>query len=246
MTDGEVRGAGGRDGGTTVSGTGRAVLAGAGGVMFTRWTRRRGAPADEFLGAPSIAMGIAQQAQEDEARERARREILELGELLGRPGDQPCGDVRLQQRALDAYAAAEKVLDRAHDIADLAGALVLAHEGRHAFGAATAAAKGKKPPAAVPLCFFNPLHGVSARQVAWRPLGQWRAVEVRGCDECARRVKRRRPPDALSCRVHGRDVPYYEIDPSRSVWAATGYGQFCDDLIERVLAGHPPPHTHRS
>jgi len=49
-----------------------------------------------------------------------------------------------------------------------------------------------------------------------------------------------------SCRVHGRDVPYYEVDPSRSVWAATGYGQFCDDLIERVLAGHPPPHTHRS
>lgn len=103
--------------------------------------------------------------------------------------------------------------------------------------AATASGGGARAPAAVPLCFFNPLHGVSARRISWRPIGQRQVLSVRGCAECAKRVRRRRQPDALTCHVHGRDVPYYEIDPKQSVWAATGYGQLRDDLIERVLAG---------
>jgi hypothetical protein len=235
-------------GGSIVLSSARAVLAVVSGVMiFTRWTRRKGVPIAGFLGAPSTAMGTALQAQEDEARELARRQILELGERLGHSAIQPTGaPAALVQRALDAYEAAERVLDRAHDITDIAGALVLARQGRDALGAAAAVARGKKPPATVPLCFFNPLHGISAWQIAWRPPGQSRAITVRSCDQCARRVKQRRPPDALPCRKHGHDVPYYEADPKHSVWAATGYGQFCHDLIERVLAGHPPPHGHRS
>ena len=46
------------------------------------------------------------------------------------------------------------------------------------------------------------------------------------------------PARCLYCREHGREIPYYEADPKHSVWAATGYGQFSDNLIERVLAGH--------
>jgi hypothetical protein len=220
---------------------GRVVLTFVSGVMIlTRRARRKSGRMGGFLGAPAAAMGTARLAQEDEVREEARRNILELGELLGRSTIQPVGDAAvLLQRALDAYEAAERVFDRARDIADLAGVLVLVRQGRDAFGAATAAAKGRQPPTTVPLCFFNPLHGISARQVAWRPLGQWRAIKVRSCDECAKRVKRRGRPDALSCREHGHDVPYYDVDPNHSVWAATGYGQFCDDLIERVLVGHP-------
>ena len=219
---------------------GRAVLALASGVMiFTRWTRRKSVKADQFAGAPGTAMGTEECAQADEVREQARRQILELGELLGHSSIQPTGAAAVPlQRALDAYEAAEKVLDRARDIADLAGALVLVHQGRGAFGAATAAAKGKDPPATVPLCFYNPLHGISARQIAWRPLGQWRAIQVRSCNECAKRVKQRRQPDALYCREHGREIPYYEADPKHNVWAATGYGQFSDNLIEHVLTGH--------
>ena len=219
---------------------GRVVLAFAGGVMIlARRARRKSAKTGGFLGAPGTALGTARRAQEDEVREEARRHILELGELLGRSAIQPVGDTAvLLQRALDAYEAAERVFDRARDIADLAGVLVLVRQGRDAFGAATATAKGKQPPTTVPLCFFNPLHGISARHVAWRPLGQWRAITVRSCDECAKRVKRRSRPDALFCREHGHDVPYYEVDPKHSVWAATGYGQFSDDLIERALVAH--------
>ena len=219
---------------------GRVVFAFTSGVMiFTRWTRRKSVKTNQPAGAPGTAMGTEEAAQADEVREQARRQILELGELLGHSSIQPTGDAAVPlQRALDAYEAAEKVLDRARDITDLAGALVLVNQGRDAFGAATAAVKGKEPPAPVPLCFFNPLHGTSARQIAWRPLGQWRAIPVRSCNECAKRVKQRRQPDALYCREHGREIPYYEADPTHNVWAATGYGQFSDNLIERVLTGH--------
>jgi len=79
---------------------------------------------------------------------------------------------------------------------------------------------------------------VSTGELVGRSLGQWRAIQVRSCNECAKRVKQRRQPDALYCREHGREIPYYEADPKHSVWAATGYGQFSDNLIERVLAGH--------
>jgi hypothetical protein len=37
--------------------------------------------------------------------------------------------------------------------------------------------------------------------------------------------------------VGKKHIPYLEVDPKRSVWAATGYGVFCDDLVERILRG---------
>src|SRR5260370_22550928 len=83
LTDSEVRsaGTGGRGGGSTVLSSARAVLAVLSGVMiFTRWTRRKGVPIAGLLGPPSTAMGTALQAQEDEARELARRQILERGQ----------------------------------------------------------------------------------------------------------------------------------------------------------------------
>jgi hypothetical protein len=221
---------------STVLGAARAVLAVVGGAMiFTRWTGRKGPATNGFLRLHGHAMDTLRRAQEDGVRERARRQILEFGELLGHSASQPTHEAAmLVQRALDAYDAAERTLDRSRDITDLAGALVLVREGRDALGAARAAARGKKPPATVPLCFFNPLHGISARTVVWQPPGEWGGIKVRSCDECAKRVRRRQQPDALCCQVHGHDIPYYRV---HNVWAATGYGQLCDDLIERVLAG---------
>jgi hypothetical protein len=187
------------------------------------------------------ALRTARLAEEDSARGQARRELLELGELLAQSQETP-GGAEILSRALDAYAAAEKVLDAAADMADVAGVLVLVREGRDL--AAMASGRASRTRATVPLCFFNPLHGVSARRVSWRPLGERQALVVRGCADCAERIRRRREPDALTGRAHGGDVPYYELDPSLSVWAATGYGQFCDDLIERVLSRDFPPRPH--
>jgi len=189
--------------------------------------------------AAGAALRTARQAREQSARDEAQRQLLELGELLEHSAV-PGAGVRqsLLTRALDAYEAAAKVLDHAHDITDIAGVLVLVRMGVAAATAAeTDRAEARAP---VDLCFFNPLHGVSARHVRWRQLGQRDALIVRACAECADRLRQRRQPYALTCQVHGRELPYYEIDPQQSVWAATGYGQFTGDLIERVLTGNRP------
>ena len=47
----------------------------------------------------------------------------------------------------------------------------------------------------------------------------------------------RRAPEVLTDRVDGHDVPYFEVDADRSVWAATGYGALRDDLDARILRG---------
>ena len=189
--------------------------------------------------AASVALGLARQAREQTAREEAQRQLLELGKLLENSAvPLAAADQSLLSRALDAYEAAAKVLDHAHDLADIAGVFVLIRMGRDAAAAAESGRAQK--PATIDLCFFDPLHGISARHVRWRPLGQREALVVRACAECADRIRQRRQPDALTCQIHGHDVPYYEVDPRHSVWAATGYGQFTDDLIERVLTGFPP------
>jgi multidrug efflux pump subunit AcrA (membrane-fusion protein) len=191
--------------------------------------------------AAAAALRTEQQAHAQSARDEAQRQVLELGELLERSSVPRSGASQEQfSRALDAYEAAGKVLDRAQDLADLAGVLVLVRMGRDAITAAETAGSSHVH-ASVPLCFFNPLHGVSARNVRWRPLGQRDSLQVRACNRCADLVRQRRQPDALMCWLHAREVPYYELDPQQSVWAATGYGQFSNDLIDRVLAGLSAP-----
>lgn len=188
---------------------------------------------------PGAALQAARQAREQSAREEAQRQLLELGQQLENSAVLPArADQSQLAIALDAYEAAAKVLDDAHDLADIAGVLVLVRMGRAAAVAAeTGQAESRAP---VELCFFNPLHGISARHLRWRLLGQREALLVRACAECADRVHQRRQPDALTCQINGHVVPYYEVDPRQSVWAAMGYGQFTDDLIERVLTGSRP------
>jgi len=208
-------------------------------VNHARWWHRTKAHINESADA---ALRTALRAEQDSAREQARRQLLELGELLAQSQATSGRGAEVLSRALEAYAAAEKVLDAAADMADVAGVLVLVREGRDLV--AMASGRASRTRTTVPLCFFNPLHGVSARRVSWRPLGERQALVVRACADCADRIRRRQEPDALICRAHGRDVPYFELDPSESVWAATGYGQFCDDLIERVLSTKFPPGPH--
>ena len=88
-----------------------------------------------------------------------------------------------------------------------------------------------------PLCFFNPLHGPSARPATWRLIGTREQLRVPACTECLRAVSRHRPPAVLPDTVGTKHVPYLEADPERSVWAATGFGVLRDDLVDRILRG---------
>jgi len=200
-----------------------AVVAVLGGVLV--WRHRRMA-AKRPRALPRTVFATARRASEDELREHATGEVLALGELLDTSTldtSQPrLGE--LTTRALDAYQAAGKVLDSARGIPDLAGVLVLADLGRDALATA---ADGR---GANPLCFFNPLHGDSAKTIEWRPVGSRRKLRVSACAECVTAARARETPDIL---MDG-DLPYFEAE---SVWAETGYGQFRDDLTQRVLRG---------
>ncbi|MFF4506627.1 hypothetical protein [Streptomyces sp. NPDC001401] len=205
------------------------LTAGALLLVRNRRTRRYGrTPHPSPFAHPQAVFAAARAADEAALRRRAEAEVLALGEaaeaadVSGTPG---------LQHALDAYAAAGTVLDAARGLADLAGVLALVAEGRDALAGSRSA---------LPLCFFNPLHGRAVRRATWRPLGRRDRVQVAVCPECAAAVRARRAPEVLTDVAEGGSpVPYFEVPAERSVWAATGYGSFGShgSLAERVNRG---------
>jgi hypothetical protein len=180
--------------------------------VSSRWLRRFRRLAD----SRPAAFALAEAGDAERARRRAEAAVIAFGEEVQ---DAPPSDGLA--RALDAYQAATMALDRAATVVDLAGVLVLVNQGR----------------GGPPLCFFNPLHGPSARPVSWRLIGTREQLKVPACTSCERAIKRHRPPAVLPDTVDGEHVPYLDVDPETSVWAATGFGVFADDLIERILRG---------
>ncbi|WP_019633728.1 hypothetical protein [Actinomadura atramentaria] len=243
---GGAPGGGGRGGsngallGTVGGAAGVAVAAVAAALV---WRRRRTAaaarrPGDGLL-LPRAVFANAGKATEDELRAQAAREVVAFGEALD-AADVATDDDRpraLVGRALDAYQAAGKALDAAAGVPDLAGVLVLVDQGRDALASAAALGAGRAELPPSPLCFFHPLHGDGSERVDWRPLGTRRRLRVACCPACAKAVRERRSPDWLLDDRDGRPVPYFEVPGERSVWAETGYGQFREDLVERVLRG---------
>lgn len=208
------------------------IVLGGGGFLMAR--RRRKRPSAAPFVTPHSVFTTARSATEAELRDVATEQVIRLGELVEQPSASGKGDAQVA-RALDAYEAAGKALDGADGIPDLAGVLVLTHRGQNAIAAARALQAGQPEPPDRPLCFFNPLHGEGRRQIHWRALGSRQALDVSACAECADATARHRLPEVLCDRDGDREIPYYEADPDRSVWAATGYGQFGDDLARRII-----------
>ncbi|MEU7642821.1 hypothetical protein [Streptomyces sp. NPDC039016] len=203
---------------------GPVLVLAAGWLLLRRRSRLRdfGTP----FALPRSVFAAAHKADEDGLRERAGEEVVRLGE----ESRAATGDPAAVERALDAYAAAGTVLDRARGVPDLAGVFALVAEGRSALSPA---------PAALPLCFFHPLHGPAARRIPWRPLGRREQLRVAACDTCLRAVRARRAPEVLTDRLDGNVVPYFEVPAEQSLWAATGYGSLLagDSLTVRVQRG---------
>lgn len=239
---------GGGAGGVLIAVIAVAAAGVAAGALLVIGRRRR--RPSSFV-TPRSVFVAARTATEAELRSQAQQQVIELGELVEQPGPlataEPATGPRSEQErelvasALDAYQAAGKVLDSAAGICDLAGVLVLTHLGRNAAAAALALKARHPAPAGRELCFFNPLHGQSVRQVRWRALGGRESLDVSACQECAAAVEHHRLPEVLTDRRDGEAIPYYEADPRHSVWAATGYGQFGTDLVQRILTqgAHP-------
>ncbi|MCD9876116.1 hypothetical protein [Streptomyces guryensis] len=206
------------------------LAAGTLALVRHRRTGRYGrAPGPSPFAHPQAVFAAARDADEAALRRRAEAEVLALGksaeaaDVSGTPG---------LQHALDAYAAAGTVLDAARGLPDLAGVLALVAEGRDALAGSRSA---------LPLCFFNPLHGRAVRRTTWRPLGRRDRAQVAVCPACAAAVRARRAPEVLTdVAESGGPVPYFEVPAERSMWAATGYGSLLgggDGLVGRVARG---------
>lgn len=198
-------------------------------------------------------------------RDRATTRLVRVGEQLGSsdlspadPGDPLARDLSL---ALDAYAAASKLLDEARVPPDLAGVLVLADIADHRLQAARARAESRKPAHIPRRCFENPLHGPASAESGHPRAGKQRtskrsAMRVAPgarlplCADCLRRLRAKQPPDVLVTpvtvrtrhgHVEGVPVPYYALPAAQSLWSATGFGSLPGssdaDLVARVLRG---------
>ncbi|WP_307866022.1 hypothetical protein [Streptomyces smyrnaeus] len=216
---------------------GLAVLVAAGLVHRTVRARRSSSSIRVPFTSPRSVFATARKAGVRDLRKRVQRELLAYNEeLLAHEPSEDGADSDLLQLSLDAYAAAGKVLDDARDIPDLAGVLALLEEGRDALRRSEPSASARA--AALPLCFFHPLHGRAADRIRWRPLGRRESLSVAACGDCAAAVAARRAPEVLTQTLQDRRVPYFEVPPEDSLWAATGYGSLTEDtLTERVLRG---------
>ncbi|UNZ17747.1 hypothetical protein [Streptomyces sp. 891-h] len=217
------------------------LLAAVLGYRTVRTHRARTSARAPFT-SPRSVFATARKTGVRDLRKRAQRELLAYNkELLAHEPSEDGADSDLLQLSLDAYAAAGKVLDEAQDIPDLAGVLALIHEGRGALHRSEPSASAS----ALPLCFFHPLHGPAAKRVTWRPLGRRESLDVSACADCAAAVAARRAPEVLT-QAHGDvrqahgdvRIPYFEVPPESSLWAATGYGSLtAETLTERVMRG---------
>ncbi len=197
------------------------------------WARRRYRRVRTGFVLPTAVLRTVRAAEDRKLRQHAEAEVLSLGEALGRA--EPGGSeesLTAWQQALDHYAAARSVLDRAGSPADIVGVLVLARRGENA---REAASRGLTRAWRAPVgCWFNPLHETTTTTVTWRENG--RSVDVPACANCAGSVERGEEPDDVLDFIEGdRTVHYFHLD--LGAWSRTGYGALEPDLIGALRPG---------
>ncbi len=219
---GEERNGGGGDGGSRGGLLIPLALAGAVIGFFALRRRRRSAESNRELG---------------EVKTTARDDLVALGEDIGTvdvdtlaPAGRPD-----YERALEQYQRGSDALDRAKRPEDIEAVSAAVEEGRHAMTAARARVAGQEPPERRPLCFFDPRHGPSIRDVEWEP--PWGSPRpVPACAADAQRIEDGLDPQAREVSVDGRPVPYWNAGPAYAPWAGGFYGGF-GGLFPGLLLG---------
>ncbi|MEO9325911.1 hypothetical protein ABFT23_20625 [Nocardioides sp. C4-1] len=198
-------------------------------LRAVRRAREAGPRRERVFSLPPSAIERIREAHDRRLEQRARDEMLALGELIDATEIGARHDRASWQAALDHYDAARWALSRDEDpdVLDVVGAIVLAGRGAAALAAAE---RGRtwEPPLS---CYLNPLHQA--------PTGHHRLTDadsagrrVPVCARCLADLKAGRLPDTLDVAVDGRPAHYF--DAAAEPWASTGYGALERDLVTAV------------
>jgi len=191
------------------------LVLGAAGYMFFRSRQRRRREAVELT----------------EVREHAREDLIALGDdirALDLDVQMPDVDPRVREdygRAVDAYQAADRDLQRARRPADLGRVTTDLEEGRYAMVSTRARLEGRQPPERRAPCFFDPRHGPSVRDVQWAPPGG-APRPVPTCAADAVRIEAGEDPHPRMINVGGSQRPYWNAPAYYGPWAGGYFGRY--------------------
>lgn len=172
----------------------------------------------------------AKQALEP-AKKLAYEDVTALGEQLqnldvdmaGKDLDE--GARADYQRGLDAYESAKVAADSMTSANDIGNVTKVLDDGRYAISCVRARVAGQPLPTRRPPCFFDPRHGISARDVPWMmPNGEMR--DVPACELDAQRVIAGAEPDTRQVMVGSQRVPYWQGGAGYRGYAQGYFGNF--------------------
>ena len=175
-----------------------------------------------------------------DVRATVEEDLVALGEALGAlnvgvegPGAEAARDD--YARALDYYDRASRALERARVPDDIGRVTAAIDEARFSIARAEARLEGRPLPERRPLCFFDPRHGPSTRDVEWTPAaGAPRLVPA--CEADALRIEEGREPASREVLVGDRFVPYWQAPAFYGPWAGGFFAGF-GGLLPGLLIG---------
>ena len=149
-----------------------------------------------------------------------------------------------QAAALNAYERGTAALDAARSVKDMGAVSRAIAEGQYHLASAQALAAGEPRPDRRPLCFFDPRHGMSVRDVLWTPPDGGPLRPVPACADDARKVEQGIEPEMRTVEVRGAPVNYVNAGFAPAYWGGFGFlpGMFSGFLLGEALSpgfGYP-------
>ena len=143
-----------------------------------------------------------------------------------------------QAAALNAYERGTAALDAARSVKDMGAVSRAIAEGQYHLASAQALAAGEPRPDRRPLCFFDPRHGMSVRDVLWTPPGGGPPRPVPACADDARKVEQGIEPEMRTVQVRGAPVNYVNAGFAPAYWGGFGFlpGMFTGFLLGEALS----------
>jgi hypothetical protein len=181
-----------------------------------------------FLGLHAVRARRRRQTELAEVKAAAHEDLIALADdvqQLEQPVEANPKAKQAYEEALDDYAQASSIYDRARQSSQLQAVAGSLEEGRWHMACAEALLAGKPPPERRPPCFFDPRHGPSARDVDWAPPGGV-ARKVPACEVCAAAVERGEEPAAREVVAGGHRVPYWNAPSYFGPWAGGYFSPF--------------------